>query len=226
MDYVLRSNVFPLQHYLQRRGAILKDLHQISEGFWFSLAELVVTTLLHFEEKVHRKDLARAEAIPLLMLRLLCQVLKHLGFPEEPHIERRQSCPQILSRERTLSMPLSFILHPQEEVDDDFAEDLPRGEQLVPVVEVERTSVLDSSPSVPPPTAPAPPDTAGPSSTSQEPPEHIPGTSRDFLAVLDAVIALTERTARAEVTLVQNHAILLQIQSHLGLPPVTVTKPI
>ena len=34
----------------------------------------------------------------------------------------RQSCPQILSRERTLSMPLSFLLHPQEEVEDDFAE--------------------------------------------------------------------------------------------------------
>ena len=63
-------------------------------------------------------------------------------------------------------MPLSFLLHLQEEVEDDFAEDLPRGEQLVPVVDVERTSVQDSSPSVPPPTAPAPPETAGPSSTS------------------------------------------------------------
>ena len=27
--------------------------------------------LLHFEEKVHRKDMDRAEAFPLLMLRLL-----------------------------------------------------------------------------------------------------------------------------------------------------------
>ena len=84
--------------------------------------------MLHFEEKVHRKDLARAEGIPLLMPRLLCQVLEHLGFPEEPRIERWQSCPQILSRERTLSMPLSFLLHPQEEVEDDFTEDLPRRE--------------------------------------------------------------------------------------------------
>ena len=64
-------------------------------------------------------------------------------------------------------MPLSFILHPPEEVEDDFAEDLPRGEQPVPMVEVERTSVPNSSLSVPPPTAPAPPKTAGPSSTSQ-----------------------------------------------------------
>ena len=160
-----------------------------------------MTALLHFKEKVHRKDLARAEAIPLLMPRLLCYVLKHMRFLEDPRIERRQSCPHILFRERALSMPLSFLLHPQEEVEDDFAEDLPMGEQPVPVVEVERSSVSDSSPSVPPPTAPASLETAGPSSTSQEPPEHIPGTSRDFLAVLDAVTALTERMAQDEVTL-------------------------
>ena len=42
---------------------------------------------------------------------------------------------------------------------DDFAKDLPRGEQPV--------SVPDSSPPVPPSTAPAPPETVGPSSTSQ-----------------------------------------------------------
>ena len=50
---------------------------------------------------------------------------------------------------------------------DDYAEDLPRGEQPFPVVEVERTSVPDSSPPVPPPTAPTSPEIAGPSSTSQ-----------------------------------------------------------
>ena len=121
-------------------------------------------------------------------------------------------------------MPLSFLLQQQEEAADDIAEDLPRGEQPVPEVEVERTSVPDSSPPVPPPTAPAPYETAGPSSTSQEPPKHIPGTSRDLLAVLDAVTALTERMAQAEVTLFQNHVMLLQIQSHLGLPPVSMTE--
>ena len=130
------------------------------------------------------------------------------------------SCPQILSIERSLYMPLSFLLQQEEEAANDIAEDLPRGEQPVPEVEVERTSVPDLSPPVPPP-----PETAGLSSTSQEPPEHIPSTSRDFLAVLDAVTALTERMAGAEVTLAQNHAMLLQIQSHLGLPPVSVTEP-
>ena len=52
-----------------------------------------MTSLLHFEEKVHRKDLSRAEAFPLFMPRLLSQVLEHLGFLEKPRIERRVSCP-------------------------------------------------------------------------------------------------------------------------------------
>ena len=99
------------------------------------------------------------------------------------------------------------------------------GQQPVPEVEVERTSVPDLSPPVPPPTALAPLETASPSSTSQELPEHILGTSKDFLVVLDAVTALTERMARAEVTPAKNHAMLLHIQSHLGLPPVSVTEP-
>ena len=126
-----------------------------------------MTALLHFKEKVHCKGLTRAETIPLLMPRLLCHVLEHLGFPEEPRIERRQSCVMIISHKRTLSMQSSFLFRQQEDVMDDYAEDLPRDEQLVLVVEVERTSVPNSSPPVPPPTSPAPPETAGPSSTSQ-----------------------------------------------------------
>ena len=64
-------------------------------------------------------------------------------------------------------MQLSIILQQQEEAADDVAEDPPKGEHPVPEVEVERTPVLDSSPPVPPPTAPAPTDTAGPSYTEQ-----------------------------------------------------------
>ena len=135
--------------------------------------------------------------------------------PGEPRIERRQSCAMILSHEQILSMPRSFLLHPQEDVVDDYAEDLPRDEQPIPMVEVEGTSVSDSSPPVPPPTAPDPPEIAGSSSMSQQPSEKIPVTSRDFLAVMDAVLtfaatsasfaasqtALAERMACAEVAL-------------------------
>ena len=170
-----------------------------------------MTVLLHIEEKVHRKDLTQAEAFPLLMPRLMSQVLEHLGFSEEPRIERRVSCPQVLSIERSLYMPLSIFLQQQEEAVDDIAEDLPRGEQPVPEVEVERTSVPDTSPLVPPPTAPTPPETASPSSTSQQSPKHIHVSSRELSAVMDAVCALAttqasldERMARAEVTLMMN----------------------
>ena len=170
VDHMLLTSLFPLQHYVQRRGAILEALYRISEGFWFSSSELVITSLLHFEEEVHRKDLAQAEAISLLIPRLLSQVLEHLGFPEEPRIERRISCTQVLSTERSLYMPLSIILQQQEKAADDVAEDPPRGEHPVPEVEVERTPVPDSSPPVPPPTAPAPTDIAGPSYTTQQSP--------------------------------------------------------
>ena len=222
-DHILRSNLFPLQHYMQRRGAILEALYQISEGFWFNPVELIMIALLYFEEKVHRKGLTRVETIPLLMPRLLCHVLEHLGFPKEPRIERRQSCAMIISHERTLSMPRSFLFRQQEDVEDDYAEDLPRDEQLVPVVEVEGASVPNSSPSVPPPTAPTPPETVGPSSMSQQPFEHILVTYRDLLAVMDAVrtfsatsasfaasqTALSERMASTKAALAHNQAILL-----------------
>ena len=87
MDHILRSNIFPLQHNVQRRGDILEALYRISEGYWFSPAELFMTSLFHFEDKVHRRNLIRAESTPLLFLRLLCQVLKHLGFPDELQLE-------------------------------------------------------------------------------------------------------------------------------------------
>ena len=128
-----------------------------------------MTSLLYFKEKIHRKGLARVESLPLLMPRLLIQVLEHLRFPEEPRIQWRISCTQVLSTERSLYMPISIILHQQEEAADDVAEDPPRGEPLVPEMEVEvkRSPVPDSSPSSPLPTAPAPNDTTGPSYTAQ-----------------------------------------------------------
>ena len=109
IDHLLRTSLFPLQHYVQYRGAILEALYRISGGYWFSPSELVMTALLHFEYKVHRKGLARAENIPLLMSRLLCQILEHLGFLEELRLERRIICPQVLSMERAMVMPISFL---------------------------------------------------------------------------------------------------------------------
>ena len=88
-----------------------------------------MTAFLHFEEKLHRKDLAWVEAFPMLMPRLLSQVLEHLGFLEEPRIKRQVSCPRVLSTERSLYMPLFIILQQQEEAAGDVIEDLPWDEQ-------------------------------------------------------------------------------------------------
>ena len=38
IDHILRSNLFPLQHTVQRRGAILEALFRISQGYWFTPA--------------------------------------------------------------------------------------------------------------------------------------------------------------------------------------------
>ena len=125
INHLLRTSLFPLQHYVQRRGPILEALYRISGRFWFSPSELVMTSLLHFEEKVHRKDLARAESIPLLMPRLLCYVIEQMGFPEQPRLEMRARCPHVVSVDRVMTMPVSFHIRPhdQEEVPGQEAED-------------------------------------------------------------------------------------------------------
>ena len=190
-----------------------------------------MTALLHFEDKVHRKGLAQVESLPLLMPRLLSQVLEHLGFPEEPRIERRIRCPHVLSLERAMVMPISFLLQQQdqEEVPDEEAEDSQRRDDPAPEVEVERSPVPDMSPPSPPPppSATAPADTPGPSYTAQHSPEYVHVSSRELAGVLDVVCSLAttqasmdQRLTRAETTLEHCHTMLLQIMSHLGLPHV------
>ena len=112
IDHILRSNLFPLQHTIQWRGAILEALYRISEGFWFSSAELLMTSLFHFEDKVNRRNLTQAESLPLLFSRLLCQVLEHMGFPIEPQLERRQHCEAILTVDRWHLLPRDQNLPP------------------------------------------------------------------------------------------------------------------
>ena len=192
-----------------------------------------MTALLHFEDKVHRKGLARAESLPLLMPRLLSQVLEYMGFPEEPRIERRIRCPQVLSIERAMVMPISFLLQQQDqkEVPDEEAEDSQRIDVHVPEVEVEvaRSPVQDLSPPSPPPppSATAPADTLDPSYTAQHSPEYVHVSSRELVGVMDVVCSLAstqasmdQRLTRAKTTLENYHTMLLQIMSHLGLPPV------
>ena len=104
INALLRHNIYPLQHWVQRRGVLLEALFRISEGFFFGPHNLIMAALLYFEEKVHRKKLLRADAIPLLFPRLLCQILEHLGYPSEPHHERKRICREIFTFDKWSNM--------------------------------------------------------------------------------------------------------------------------
>ena len=187
-----------------------------------------MTSLMHFEEKVHRKDLVRAESIPLLMLRLLSQVLEHMGFPEEPRIEMRIRCPLVMSVERVMTMPVSFHLRPQdqEEVPDQVAEDSHRDDILAPEPEIQRSPVPHMSPPSPPPhtTSAAAADTPGPSYSAHHSPEYVQASSREIAGVMDAICSLAATQAAQHAAqdqrLAQCHSMLQQIMTHLGLPRV------
>ncbi|KAL6310813.1 hypothetical protein AAG906_017515 [Vitis piasezkii] len=114
IDVLLRANIFPLQHKVQRRGAILEALFRISRILLPPL--LNSTSLLNFEEKVHQRKLQRADAIPLLFPRLLCQILEHLGYPAEPHLERRRHCRENFSLDKWHHLAAYFA--PQGAPDD------------------------------------------------------------------------------------------------------------
>ena len=133
IDHVLRSNMFPLLHTVQRRGAILEVLYRISEGYWFSPMKLIMTSLFHFEDRVHRWSLPRAESLPLLFPRLLCQVLEHIKFPVEPRIERRHDCESTLTIDQCRARPRAFHLPPPGSDEDDPDDDSPRRD-LSPIV--------------------------------------------------------------------------------------------
>ena len=132
IDHILRSNLFSLQHIVQRRGAILEALYRISEGFWFSPVELIMTALFHFEDRVHHWSLSRAESTPLLFPQLLCQMLEHIGFPAEPRFERRRGCEATLSIDQWQAMPRTLHLPPPGPAKDQLAADI---EDLPPIAE-------------------------------------------------------------------------------------------
>ena len=92
----------------------MEALYRISKGFWFIFAELFMTSFFHFEDKVHHRNLTWAEPLPFMFLRLLCQVLEHMGFPFEPRLELRQHCEAILTVYRWHLLPHAQNLPPQD----------------------------------------------------------------------------------------------------------------
>ena len=164
IDNILRSNMFPLQHIVQRRGSILEVLYRILEGYRFSPVKLIMTSLFHFEDRVHQRSLPGAESLPLLFPRLLCQVLEHIGFSVEPRLEHSRDCEPTLTIDRWRARPRAFHLPPPGSDKDKPTNDSPRGE-LSPIVEHTGEPPAPVSP-VSPPVSSTPPATAPVAPTS------------------------------------------------------------
>ena len=186
IDHILRAILFPLHHIVQRKGAILEALYRISEGFWFSPAELILTSLFHFEDNVHRKSLTRPESTPFLFPRLLCQVLEHIGFVAKPRLERRHDREAFLTVDQWCTRPHAFHLPPPEPTEAQPATECPTEEKL-PLAEhteehqVPASSVLAPTTTTPLPIAPAssiPPKSQAPSTTT---PADVAGPSTSAL---------------------------------------------
>ena len=99
----------------------MEALFRISEGYWFSPAELIMTSLFHFEDKVHRQSLYRAESTPLLFQRLLCQVLEHMSFLDEPILERHRDSAASLTIDRWWLLPRSVPLPAEDQPATDIS---------------------------------------------------------------------------------------------------------
>ena len=93
----------------------------------------------------------------------------------------------------------------------------------------------------PEPSAPMPTAQSGiaGSSTSAQPQQYITLSTRDFLTIIEAIrtfsaiaasfvasqAALAKRMTRTEATIAQSQAILMQLQSYLGLPAIYPHAP-
>ena len=182
-----------------------------------------MTSLFHFEDRVHRRSLPRAESMPLLFPRLLCQVLEHIGFPAEPRLEHRHDCEATLTIDRWRARPRAFHLPLPGSDEDEPADDSPRGD-LSPIAEHTKEPPAPAL-SVPPPVPSAPlttapvaptsvpqapipstlPETSGPlptarsdiagPSTSAPPQQFITISTRDFLALMETICTFSATAA-------------------------------
>ena len=238
IDHILWFNLFLLQHTVQRRRAILETLFLILEGYWFSPTELIMTSLFHFKDKVHHRGLSQAESMPLLFLRLLCQMIEHMGFPDEPRLEHRHDSAAKLTVDRWRLLPCSIPL-PAEGQPAKPAADISAEEQPPPIEhfgepQAPAPSIPASPPLAPMLSAPLPfdfsrphspnntPINGGATSTSAPTQPHITISTHDFLTIRDVVLtfsttttsfatayaALAERMTRTEAAMAQTSAIL------------------
>ena len=121
-------------------------------------------------------------------------------------MERRRACQDILSIDRWPRLPQTHHLSPH-----DGAEGIVVSH---PAEDTEHPQIASSTVPVTTTESLAPPAPSEGPSTSVAPPQHI------FISAQDFLISLAKRMARTEATVAQNNAILVQLQGHLGLPPI------
>ncbi|RVW91320.1 hypothetical protein CK203_035467 [Vitis vinifera] len=190
----------------------------MSEGFFFGPHHLIMAALLYFEEKVHKKKLQRADCIPLLFPRLLCQVLEHLGYPSEPQQEKKRICREPFTLDKWNNMTAYKIDQP--------GQPQPAARRASPRHIPEGITL--ATPAIPraPPAAPAPSQP----STSAEPRMAIPISEyRELCRALETLTASQSNLAQELAAIkacqeqmlasqAQQAAILRQLQVHFDLP--------
>ena len=239
VDVVLRSNLFPLQHLVQRRGTILDALFHMSKGFYFVPHHQIMASLVHFEEKVHRKKLQRADTIPLLFPRLLCQILEHIGFSTEPQHERRRICRERFTLDKWnllagyFAPPRAHLMvalpePPQIEQAQSTPIPIEQGELLTETIPLAAASptlaqlvpmpeAIFAAPPMTHTVPPVAPTTSEPSITVSASEFHVLVATLQTLSTTHA--ALFQQMAEMSFQQNQQIAILHQILQHLGLLP-------
>ncbi|RVX01362.1 hypothetical protein CK203_031372 [Vitis vinifera] len=166
----------------------------------------------------HKKKLQRADCIPLLFPRLLCQILEHLGYPSEPQLERKRICREPFTLDKWNNMTAYKVDQP--------GQPQPAARRASPRRIPEGITV--AAPAIPraPPAAPA----SSQPSTSAEPRMAIPISEyRELCRALETLTASQSNLAQEMAAIkacqeqmlasqAQQAAILRQLQVHFDLP--------
>ena len=179
-----------------------------------------MAALLHFEEKVHTRRLTRGDNILLLLPRLLCHVLAHMGFPTDPHSEPRHHCRERFSLDQWnqvwLHQHSPELLEPRE-VPPQPLPSISAPSTSAPSEPVPEAASSDAPPAIPP--TPKPPITIPCAEY------HVLLASFQTLTITQT--AIMERMDHLQLRQDQQTLILRDIQQHLGLlPPAPPVSPV
>ncbi|RVW31527.1 hypothetical protein CK203_087917 [Vitis vinifera] len=169
-----------------------------------------------FRREGTQKKLQRADCIPLLFPRLLCQILEHLGYPSEPQLERKRICREPFTLDKWNNMTLTKLisLSAHSQLQGEHPHDIPEG-------------ITVAAPAIPraPPAAPA----SSQPSTSAEPRMAIPISEyRELCRALETLTASQSSLAQemAAIRACQEQMLATQAQHcHLKAAPASFRLP-